>query len=241
MNAIRAICFDLDNTLWDVWPVIRRAEQAMYDFLALHYPQAVTSMSIETMRDNRARVALDYPHMAHDFSFLRRQALREQASACGCPETMAEEAFEVFLHVRNQVELYAEVRPALRLLCRRYRLFTASNGNADLGRIGIGHFFERTVAARDVGALKPDAAVFHKVIEGTGLTPAEVLFVGDDPELDVEGARRVGMQPVWMDREGAAWPPGLVPPPHTITSLNDLVDLLGCGADPTAARSLAKH
>lgn len=36
---IRAVCFDLDNTLWDVWPVIRRAEQAMYDLLALRYPQ----------------------------------------------------------------------------------------------------------------------------------------------------------------------------------------------------------
>jgi len=241
MKTIHAICFDLDNTLWDVWPVIRRAEQAMYDFLALHYPQAVASMSIEAMRDSRARVALDYPHMAHDFSFLRRQALREQANACGCPETMAEEAFEVFLHARNQVELYAEVRPALQLLGARYRLFTASNGNADLGRIGIGHFFERTVAAREVGVLKPDAAIFHKVIEGTGLAPAEVLFVGDDPELDVEGARRVGMQPVWMDRDGVAWPPGLAPPPHTIRSLNELVDLLGCGASPPAARSLAEH
>ncbi len=241
MNTIRAICFDLDNTLWDVWPVIRRAEQAMYDFLALHYPRAVASMDIEAMRDSRARVALDYPHMAHDFSFLRRQALREQAQACGCPETMADEAFEVFLTARNQVELYAEVRPALQLLCGRYRLFTASNGNADLRRIGIGHFFERSVAARDVGALKPDAVVFHKVIEGTGLAPAEVLFVGDDPQLDVEGARRAGMQPVWMDREGAAWPAGLAPPPHAVRSLDELLELLAGGASPVSAGSAAGH
>lgn len=241
MNAIRAICFDLDNTLWDVWPVIRRAEQAMYDFLALRYPRAVAATSIEAMRDGRARVALDYPHMAHDFSFLRRQALREQAHACGCPERMVDEAFEVFLAARNQVELYAEVRPALRLLGGRYRLFTASNGNADLGRIGIRHFFERNVAAREVGALKPDAAVFHKVIEGTGLAPAEVLFVGDDPKLDVEGARRVGMQPVWMDRDGVAWPPGLVLPPHTVRSLDELVDLLGCEVAAAPARPFAEH
>lgn len=241
MKGIRAICFDLDNTLWDVWPVIRRAEQAMYDFLALRYPKAVATTSIEAMRDNRARVALDYPHMAHDFSFLRRQALLEQASAHGYSHDMAEEAFAVFLGARNQVELYAEVLPALELLYRRYRLFTASNGNADLGRIGIRHFFERTIAAREVGALKPDAVVFHKVIEGTDLTPAEVLFVGDDPELDVEGARLVGMQPVWVNREGVDWPQGLTPPPYSIKSLSELLELLGAAAAGSGARPGPGH
>jgi 2-haloalkanoic acid dehalogenase type II len=241
MKGIRAICFDLDNTLWDVWPVIRRAEQVMYDFLALRYPKAVATTSIEAMRDSRARVALDYPHMAHDFSFLRKQALREQASAHGYSQDMVEEAFDVFLGARNQVELYAEVMPALELLYRRYRLFTASNGNADLGRIGIRHFFERTIAAREVGALKPEAVVFHKVIEGTDLTPAEVLFVGDDPELDVEGARLVGMRPVWVNREGVEWPPGLAPPAYSIKSLNELVELLGSGAVEPEGRQGLGH
>ncbi|HKE94524.1 MAG TPA: HAD family hydrolase [Povalibacter sp.] len=230
MQSIRAICFDLDNTLWDVWPVILRAEQAMYDFLAQRYPKAVENMTIEAMRDARARVSLDYPHMAHDFSFLRQQALREQALACGYAETMVDEAFEVFIATRNEVELYAEVRPALELLHRRYRLFTASNGNADVGRIGLAHLFERCVSARQVGALKPDAAVFLKVLEGTDLRASEVLFVGDDPELDVEGARRVGMRPVWINRTAMTWPDGLEPAAHSVTSLTELTDLLGVGA-----------
>lgn len=232
MKSIRAICFDLDNTLWDVWPVIRRAEQAMYDFLVERYPRAVETMTVEAMRDARMRVALDFPHMAHDFSFLRRQALREQAVACGYGEIMSEEAFEVFMTARNEVELYAEVRPALDLLQRHYRLFTASNGNADLARIGLAHLFERCVAARDVGALKPAAAVFLKVLEGTGLEPSEMLFVGDDPELDVEGARAAGMQPVWINRTGMQWPEGIEAPRHSIASLTDLVALLGLGARP---------
>ena len=230
MNSIRAICFDLDNTLWDVWPVIRRAEEVMYDFLARSYPKAVEGMTIEAMRDARVKVSLDFPHMAHDFSFLRRQALREQAMACGYDEAMSDEAFEVFITARNEVELYAEVRPALELLHQRYRLFSASNGNADLKRIGLAHLFERCVAAREVGALKPDAVVFLKVLEGTDLSPEEVLFVGDDPELDVEGARRVGMQPVWINRTAAMWPEDLAPAPYAISSLAELTELLGLGA-----------
>ena len=191
---VRAICFDLDNTLWDVWPVIMRAEQKMYDFLAERYPRVVASMTIEMMRAAREQTAAAHPQMRHDFTFLRKQTLREHAQEFGYAEAMVEEAFDAFIRARNEVDLYPDVLPALEKLRARYRLFTASNGNADLSKIGIAHFFERTIAARHVGALKPDPAIFHKVIEDTDLQSHEVVYVGDDPLLDVEGARGAGMR-----------------------------------------------
>lgn len=223
---VRAICFDLDNTLWDVWPVIMRAEQAMYDFLAQRYPRVVAQMTLEMMRSAREQTAAAYPEMRHDFTFLRKQTLRDHAREFGYAEAMVEEAFDAFISARNEVELYADVLPALEQLRQRYRLFTASNGNADLGKIGLAHFFERTIAARHVGALKPDPAIFRKVIEGTGLQAHEVVYVGDDPHLDVEGARGAGMQAIWIDREGAQWPAQIAPPAHTVRSLAELVRLL---------------
>ena len=223
---VRAICFDLDNTLWDVWPVIVRAEQKMYDFLAQRYPRVVASMTVEMMRAAREQTAAAHPQMRHDFTFLRKQTLREHAREFGYAEAMVEEAFEAFIRARNEVDLYPDVLPALDRLAARYRLFTASNGNADLGRIGIAHFFERTVAARHVGALKPDPAIFHKVIEGTDLQAHEVVYVGDDPLLDVEGARGAGMQAIWIDRQGGEWPPQIAPASYTVRSLTELVELL---------------
>jgi FMN hydrolase / 5-amino-6-(5-phospho-D-ribitylamino)uracil phosphatase len=223
---VRAICFDLDNTLWDVWPVIIRAEQRMYDFLAQRYPRVVASMTLEMMRSAREQTAAAYPQMAHDFTFLRKQTLRDHAREFGYAEAMAEEAFDAFIQARNEVDLYDDVMPALEQLRARYRLFTASNGNADLAKIGLAHFFERTVAARHVGALKPDPAIFHKVIEGTGLQAADVVYVGDDPHLDVVGARGAGMQAIWIDRQGVQWPAEIAPPAHTIRSLTELAGLL---------------
>jgi 2-haloalkanoic acid dehalogenase type II len=223
---VRAICFDLDNTLWDVWPVIVRAEQAMYEFLAQRYPRVVAKMTLEMMRSAREQTAAAYPQMRHDFTFLRKQTLRDHAREFGYAEAMVEEAFDAFITARNEVELYADVLPALEQLRARYRLFTASNGNADLEKIGLAHFFERTVAARHVGALKPDPAIFHKVIEGTDLQARDVVYVGDDPHLDVEGARRAGMQAIWIDRDGAVWPAELAPAAHTVRSLTELVELL---------------
>jgi FMN hydrolase / 5-amino-6-(5-phospho-D-ribitylamino)uracil phosphatase len=223
---VRAICFDLDNTLWDVWPVIMRAEQRMYDFLAQRYPRVVASMTLEMMRTAREQTAAAHPQMRHDFTFLRKQTLREHAREFGYAEAMVEEAFDAFIQARNEVDLYDDVLPALEQLRGRYRLFTASNGNADLAKIGLAHFFERTIAARQVGALKPDPAIFHKVIEGTDLQAPEVVYVGDDPHLDVEGARGAGMQAIWLDRQGAQWPAEIAPPAHTIRSLTDLARLL---------------
>lgn len=226
MDFIRAVCFDLDNTLWDVWPALVRAERAVYEFLQERYPRIAANLTIEAMRAARERVMLTHPHQSHDFSFLRKQALREHAIEYGYPQSLAEEAFDVFLIARNQVELYEEVRPMLERLRRKYRLFSASNGNADLQRIGLAHLFERSVAARDVGVLKPHLAVFMKVIESTGLEPHQVLFVGDDPELDVEGARRAGMHAVWINRTGAEWPALWNPPPYSVRSLHELGSLL---------------
>ena len=223
---VRAICFDLDNTLWDVWPVIMRAEQKMYDFLAQRYPRVVASMTLEMMRTARQETADAHPQMRHDFTFLRKQTLREHAKEFGYAEAMAEEAFDAFIQARNEVDLYPDVLPALEQLRARYRLFTASNGNADLVKIGIAHLFERTIAARHVGALKPDPAIFYKVIEGTDLQAHDVVYVGDDPLLDVEGARGAGMQAIWIDRQGVEWPTQIAPAAYTIRSLTQLLELL---------------
>ena len=225
MNHIRAICFDLDNTLWDVWPVIVRAEQLMYDFLAERYPKTVANLTLEALREARARVVDEHPQMAHDFTFLRKQSLRNLAARHAYPDALVDEAFEVFINARNDVALYDEVMPALTTLKSGYRLFTASNGNADLDKIGIAHLFEKSIAARHVGAMKPDPLVFHKVVEGTDLELREVLYVGDDPLADVAGARAAGMEPVWINRDGAAWPEAVEPAQYAIKSLTELVAL----------------
>jgi FMN hydrolase / 5-amino-6-(5-phospho-D-ribitylamino)uracil phosphatase len=223
---IRALCFDLDNTLWDVWPVIRRAEQAMYDFLAQRYPRVVAALTVEQMRAAREQTAAAYPQMRHDFTFLRMQTLRDHARDFGYAAIMAEEAFEAFIQARNEVVLYDDVLPALAQLRERFRLFTASNGNADLAKIGLSHYFERSVAARHVGALKPDPVIFHKAIEGTDLAPRDVAYVGDDPELDIEGARRAGMQAIWVNRDDAGWPVHLDPPAIEVRTLDELHAIL---------------
>ena len=79
MREVQAIIFDLDNTLWDVGPVILRAEHAMARFLAERYPRVMQRHTLESMRDVRARMAIEHPAMRHDFTWLRTRALLEHA------------------------------------------------------------------------------------------------------------------------------------------------------------------
>ena len=205
---IDALIFDLDNTLWDVEPVIHRAEHAQAEFLARSYPRIVERHSLESMRELRARLMIEHPGMRHDFTWLRLEAMRRLAREADYPEAVAEEAFEVFYRARNEVVLYDDVLPALDALCKRWRLFAISNGNADLGAIGLAKFFERSLSAREAGMSKPDPRIFHQLLADARLDAARVLHVGDDPEADVDGARGAGLRPVWLNRAGVPWPVG---------------------------------
>jgi FMN hydrolase / 5-amino-6-(5-phospho-D-ribitylamino)uracil phosphatase len=226
MHRVTTIIFDLDNTLWDVWPVIVRAEQEMYGFLAERYPRVTAKYSVEALRSERERVAQDEPHMAHDFTYLRKASLKRCAQSVGYPESVAEEVFDVFYRARNSVTLYRDVLPALQQLQGRYRLFSLTNGNADLVAIGLSRYFDASFAARDVGVLKPNPAVFRHVLAHAQLDPEQALHVGDDPIADVQGARNVGMHSLWMNRDGSRWDPALGTHPVTLSKLDDLLNLL---------------
>lgn len=226
MHRVVAICFDLDNTLWDVWPVIVRAEQVTYEFLNQTYPRITARYSMEAMRTERERVVSDEPHMRHDFTYLRIAAIQKCAQSVGYTEQVGEQAFKVFHQARNTVSLYRDVLPALKELHGRYRLFTLTNGNADLTAIGLQHYFAASFAARDVGVLKPDPHAFQHALQNMQLTPEQVLHVGDDPIADVQGARNCGMHTVWLNRDGASWAAELGPLPTTLSKLDELQPLL---------------
>lgn len=236
MTTIRAISLDLDDTLWPIWPVIERAEAALHAYLARHCPRTASAYPVARMRALREQVATEHPHLAHDFSAQRMICLERALQASGDDSAHARPAFEALYVERNRVGFYADALPALDALAARFPLAALTNGNADLKRIGIDQRFSVIVAARDLGVAKPERAIFEHTARQLGLAPEEVLHVGDDPRLDVDGAARAGMRTCWINRERATWPAMLIRPELEVRTLDRLVAALAEGGVFAAPR-----
>jgi len=226
-NKFRAVAFDLDNTLWDVDPVITRAEERWMGWLREHCPRITERLTLEDMRAARMQLAAREPHNAHDVTYLRIASLAQHARESGYDESVSEAAFEIFIAARNELDLYPDVRPGLARLRARYALATLSNGNADLFRIGLNDFFDVSLNARSVGAAKPDPRSFRQLVGALGLEPWEVIYVGDDPMLDVEAARAAGLATAWMNRTSHPWPVTLLPADLDVADCQELASRLG--------------
>ncbi len=227
LEHVRAVAFDLDNTLWDVGPVIERAELRLHAWLSEHCPRIPERVSIADMRAARELLARQEPHNAHDFTYLRVAALARHARECGYDEDVALRAFEVFFAARNELEPFGDVRPGLARLRSRFPLATLSNGNADLARIGLAEFFVLSLNARQIGIGKPHPRCFERLAEGLGVHPRDIVYVGDDPVLDVEAAREAGLSTVWMNRFDQRWPQEIAPADIVVTDFAQLAESLG--------------
>lgn len=221
MTRIRAITFDLDDTLYDNRLVLRRAEETLQTWLERHYPRLTARHSPDSLRELRARLARAEPALQHDLTALRRRALAVAAREAGYGTDLADAALSVFLELRNRVALYVDVRPTLVRLGRHYTLGAITNGNADVTRLGLGGLFDFALSAADVGASKPDPAIFRAALTRLGAAPGAVVHVGDDAEADVGGARAAGLRAVWVNREGRDWPGGR-PPDLEVRALSDV-------------------
>jgi 2-haloalkanoic acid dehalogenase type II len=226
LKNLRAICFDLDDTLWDMAPVIPRAEQRLYDWYAENYPRVIEHYSPRQIRHLRLAASKRWPELRHDLTELRLRILREIAVTTGYDEQMASAAFDVFFAARNDVTLYEDVVPVLQQLGESFALYALSNGNADLQAIGIAAHFAGIYTAREMGVAKPDLRFFTEAARRCGLPVEEMLHVGDHPENDVVAARRSGMPAVWLNRTGADWSHSADQPDATVTNLHELVAVL---------------
>jgi FMN hydrolase / 5-amino-6-(5-phospho-D-ribitylamino)uracil phosphatase len=202
---IRAISLDLDDTLWPIRPALEHAEHQLHAYIARHFPDAAKLFPAEQMRALRDRVAADNPHLAHDFTAVRKLSLHEALTPFGAHHDDIERAFEVLFTARNQVQLFDGALATLQRWAERMPLVSISNGNADLTRIGIAEYFQHRISAREFGVAKPDPRIFLHACERLGLPPEQVLHIGDSPEHDVAGAQAIGMRTAWIQLNDASW------------------------------------
>ena len=119
----RAITLDLDDTLWPCEPTLRRAERLAHEWLAARASEVIAPWSIERLRERRMALHSARPELRYDFVTLRRLVLQEAFRDAGAEDAQSaqiiEEALNIYMAARNEVELYPEVRACLERLSQR--------------------------------------------------------------------------------------------------------------------------
>ena len=223
---IRVIAFDLDDTLWDVVPVITRAESVLAAWLEREVPGY--SYQQAKLKPIRETLLSEDPALGHKLTAFRQRLietsllphLHEKSAAF-----YAEAAIEIFLVARNKVEFFEGTLDTLRNLAQCFQLGAITNGNADIYRLGLNDYFSFSFSAEQVGAPKPAPDLFHAALAHTCSEPEQMVYVGDDPIKDVDAANEVGLSTIWMRSNGRSFE-GESKPDETIDDIRALPDAI---------------
>ncbi len=250
MEHIKAIGFDLFNTLIIAEPgALEEASTRLMGGLAQNgirpepepfkkaYREAALRFIRQANQDGRE---------THNRFWI--SAALEQLGCSLAPDdprisSAIEAYFSAFLDFCHPVPETGEMLETLRSTYRLGLLSNFTHAPAAvklLHHLGLSCFFEVVLISGDIGYRKPHPLVFRKLIDALGGNSAEMLYVGDDPEADIQGALNAGIQPVWFtyarDRGsplplGAASDPMEIPGNNVpaISSWEELISLLERG------------
>jgi putative hydrolase of the HAD superfamily len=244
MENVKAIGFDLFNTLITMeFEALKDALSRLTsslrgngfaiehtDFVRAH-SEAVLEFLEQTKRDgkeshNRFWISTALAKLGHEVS----------------PDdphisTAVDTYFSAFIQYAKLIPGTKEMLSTLR---QHYRIGLLSNfthppaANQIIDEFDLEPFFEVVLISGDLGYRKPHLSVFEALIDQLGVEKEEIAFVGDDPEADVAGALRAGLQPVWTTyvRDNNITPaPGVVgkgqtDPDPTVPRISNWEDLL---------------
>jgi putative hydrolase of the HAD superfamily len=214
LTGIKAVFFDLFNTLARFWPPREQVQaQACRELgYTVHIPGIDRGYALADalMAEENARKPLRLRSQTEvDVFFARYEQLVLRG---GGLEVDLAEAGRIWQRVRQipyGLGLFEDVPPSLHRL--RERGFTTgiiSNmnrpGDALLVELGLRNGVHFAITSYEAHAEKPEPAIFYRALGQAGVKASEAVHVGDQVTADVEGARRVGIQPVLMDRYGTA-------------------------------------
>ena len=213
MTRFAGVLFDLDDTLYS-----RRAafggwlEAYLRDTLGLTDPD-------EAAHVREAAHALDrngYGSKQALFAHLHAQ----YPGLPGVPARSLETFFAEFL---TYVVPEAGTEALLdTLACAKIPFGVITNGSARQWRkieaLGLDTRTSCVFVSETFGVKKPDPAIFHAAADCLGISPSEILFVGDNPAADIGGAQAAGMAAAWLHR-GQVWPAELTAQPDFVIGL----------------------
>ena len=246
--TIKAVIFDIDNTLYNYDAAHASAFQAVSDYVCRNFvlSEAAFLEGYQSSQDEQLIRAGATCAAIHN-RLLRCQIFLERLGRpIAYAPKMAGLYWSVFL---DAMRPFPDLYPCFTELKRvGYRVGIGTNMTADyqyakLRRLELLDYIDFLVTSEEVNAEKPDAKLFLRCAEKAGCPPGECVFVGDSLRHDVEGAKNAGMWAVWIPIHPDAARSGIYgeAPSETRTETADIPLLRSLAELPALLRSMEKQ
>ena len=255
VETVRAVVFDVGNTLWfearrpDIAEIERLQARPLEALLAtwgitLSCPaaeivQAVHEAGDEATRIEEARGMLrevSIPSLLRGALAVRRIDIsKEQANDLWRATWILERHFGIQLYP-DSLDVLAELKAqGLLIGINTNRPCTAEMHLPGLRDMGIAPYVDAVVCSGDTGYVKPHPSTFELVLDRLGVASVDAVMVGDLRDADMRGAKAIGMRTIWKLNGRYDLPPC----PDADYAIHDLAELLSLPLIPRRSRRSA--
>jgi putative hydrolase of the HAD superfamily len=207
---IKAIFFDLYQTLVRYEPPREEVEaRVLKDFGIETTPAALARPIIaadEFIYNEIARRPLSARSPEEKFAlYAQYQAILLREAVLKYDQKIIPKLLAAMQQSRLDLVLFDDIAPALTdLASRKLKLGLISNVEQDIAqtlmKLGLYAWLKIVVTSQDVGAGKPRPEIFREALKRAGVKPSEAIYVGDQYNVDIVGARGAGMKAILIDR-----------------------------------------
>ncbi len=230
LKKYKHLFFDLDRTLWDFESNSLEALGELFDKYTLCDYFSCPEDFVSTYHKHNERLWAEYRTGKLTKEILRSKRFeltlldREIRDAELARQIGAEYLELSVIKTRlfpYSVEILEYLRPG-------YKLYILTNGFSEtqfrkMKNSGLEKFFDQVFTSEALGYKKPDPRMFSRAVSSVNARKQECLMIGDDPEVDIAGAARFGMDTVYFNNTGLSAP---VAPTWEISHLKELEDIL---------------
>uniref|UniRef100_UPI00398F1E84 N-acylneuraminate-9-phosphatase n=1 Tax=Pristiophorus japonicus TaxID=55135 RepID=UPI00398F1E84 len=232
--GIRALLFDLDNTLIDTAGASGQAGRQVKDLLKSQYGYEESAAHLVIEKFNTKLEEHFYTskeiNVDEERTLLWAQAIQE---TCGHePDSgLATECYCVWKTTRlRHIHMPDEVKAMLRKLRQSYKLLLLTNGSATVQREKINicqcqQYFDAIVIGGEYQEQKPALSIFQECFRLLGVKPEACVIVGDTLMTDIKGGVNAGLRAtIWINSTNLK-SDGAVPD-YTVKSVLEVLDIL---------------
>lgn len=194
ISKIKVISFDLDNTLYDNTPVIKKAEKASQEYLTAEFKKQNRVYDVNVFREVRRKLFESNDIAFDNLTHLRQECLRQVCTELKNSDSIIQHASDIFINLRQQASIPDKIVSMITKLSVHYTLVSITNGNCDAKNLSIGQYFQKSYSPQQGLRAKPHAEMYQKTINDFQIDTEQLLHVGDEEQSDGIGALNAGCQ-----------------------------------------------